>query len=108
MNAPSFPADFDNRSTQAINSMGVTSMSSGKFSGKTAKRDYRKSFPAKWQQFMLAEFESPAHAAFEFGCDPSTAEGWFEGSHAPSGPFVGYAYSRWPERVAAFLQEKFA
>jgi hypothetical protein len=108
MNAPSVPVADQDCPAQAIINTGLTSMSPRKFSAKTAKREYRRSFPAKWQQFMISEFESPAHAAFEFGCDPSTAEGWFEGSHAPSGPFVGYAYSRWPERVAAFLQEKFA
>ncbi len=72
------------------------------------KRQYRRSFPERWQQFIASEFESPAHAAFEFGCDPDTAEGWFEGRHAPSGAFVGWAYARWPERVATYLSGVFA
>ena len=73
-----------------------------------AKREYRASFAEKWQTFMTSEFESAAHVAHEFGCDPSTAEGWFEGHHAPSGPFVGYAYARWPERAAAYLRGVFS
>ena len=86
-------------------------MSHRKFSAREARRqkmEYRASFAAKWQQFILEEFDCPATAAHEFGCDPSTAEGWFEGRHAPSGPFVGYAYDRWPERAATFLRGVFA
>lgn len=95
-------------SSQVNNSTGQSGMSQGKFSAREkrrAKQKYRADFAAKWQRFILDEFDCPATAAHEFGCDPSTAEGWFEGRHAPSGPFVGYAYARWPERAFAYLAE---
>lgn len=106
--APSVPLVASVGPSQANINTGFAMKSSPKFSARQDKREYRRSFASKWQQFMLNEFESPAHAAFEFGCDPGTAEGWFEGSHAPSGPFVGYAYSRWPERVSNYLRGVFA
>lgn len=86
-------------------------MSQGKFSRRDARKEktaYRADFKKKWQDFMQGEFEGPAQVAFEFGCDPDTAEGWFEGLHAPSGPFVGYAFTRWPDRAAAYLRGVFS
>lgn len=81
-------------------------MTSPKFSAREArlaKRSYRADFAEKWQRFMQTEFDCPATAAHEFGCDPGTAEGWFDGRHAPSGPFVGYAFMRWPQAAFAYL-----
>lgn len=81
-------------------------MSSRKFSAREARRAkmaYRATFKEKWRDFVRSEFESPAEVAHEFGCDPSTAEGWFEGHHAPAGPFVGYAFREFPERAFAYL-----
>lgn len=66
--------------------------------------DYRTNFKDRWQAFMRGEFEGPAEIAFEFGCDYGTAEGWEEGRNGPSGPFVGLAYARWPEKAAAYLR----
>jgi hypothetical protein len=72
-------------------------MSTGTFSGKlsasTDVRTYRQHFAEVWRDFIVAEFESPAHVAFTFKVDPSTAEKWWAGSHAPQGWVVGRAMS---------------
>ena len=86
-------------------------MSSGKLTkNRKSKRQesmaWRKNFIRRWSNFINSEFEGPAHTAFEFGCDYSTAEGWHDGLNGPSGPFVGLAYQRWPDRADAHLREQ--
>lgn len=78
-------------------------VSPGKFSAKRAALTYRQHFAACWQRFVIANFESPEHAAMVFGVDASTARKWWEGSHAPSGFAVGYAYALSPEAASAAL-----
>jgi hypothetical protein len=77
--------------------------SSGKFSAKRRALTYRQHFAAAWQGFVRENFETPEHAAVVFGVDASTARKWFEGSHAPSGFAVGYAYALAPEAAAQRL-----
>ena len=93
-------------------------MSSRKFSGgfsasnlakpgRSAKAEvlsYRMMFAARWQRFIRANFDSPEHAAVAFGVDGSTAKKWWEGSHAPSGFAVGYAYDRFPAEALTPLR----
>lgn len=55
---------------------------------------YRQFFALRWSRFIRTNFESAEHAAHVFGVDGSTAKKWWEGSHAPSGFAVGYAYAR--------------
>lgn len=74
--------------------------------GKSSKRQaltYRHQFAAAWSQFVRESFDSPEHAAFVFGVDGSTARKWWEGSHAPSGFAVGYAFSLAPAAASRFL-----
>ncbi|WP_246022239.1 hypothetical protein [Pararhodobacter zhoushanensis] len=74
--------------------------------GKSSKRQaltYRQHFAEAWSQFLRASFDSPEHAAHLFGVDGSTARKWWEGSHAPSGFAVGYAFSLAPDAASRFL-----
>lgn len=71
---------------------GIKGMSPGKFSHKRQALTYRQHFAACWSQFVREHFDSPEHAAMVFGVDASTSRKWWEGSHAPSGFAVGYAY----------------
>lgn len=80
-------------------------MFSGKFSQKRQALSYREMFVARWQAFVVENFDSPEHAAMVFGVDASTARKWFDGQHAPSGFAVGYAYQHYPEQAAAHLRE---
>ncbi len=71
-----------------------------------SKRSYRASFRDDWHRFIRSEFEGVAHVAHEFGCDPGTAENWWEGRNAPLGAFVGYAFNRWPAVALSYLTVK--
>ena len=96
----------------------ISSASNGKFSGKFSETfpgqgalsvqeevlSYRHFFALRWQRFVNENFTSPEHAALVFGVDGSTAKKWFDGSHAPSGFAVGYAYERFPNEARAALQ----
>lgn len=66
-------------------------MSSRKFSERRAVLSYRQTFAVVWQRFVLANFDSPAHAAHVFQVDPTTAENWWEGRNAPQGWVVARA-----------------
>jgi hypothetical protein len=77
-----------------------------KFSPKRQALTYRQLFAAKWQAFIVENFDSPEHAAMVFGTDASTAQKWFAGKHAPSGFAVGYAYDQFPTEAAAHLREQ--
>ena len=80
-------------------------MFSGKFSQKQRARSYRQMFVAKWQAFITENFDSAEEVGAIFGVDASTARGWIDGEHAPSGFAVGYAYQHYPEQAAAHLRE---
>lgn len=67
--------------------------------------NYRAFFRHRWQAFIRANFESPAHVAHVFGTDPATAANWWMGSNAPSGFAVGYAYQHFPTEAAETLRE---
>ena len=76
-------------------------MSYGKFSSKRDALTYRQHFAARWSMFIRENFDSAEHAAMVFGVDGSTAKKWWQGSHAPSGFAVGYAYEHLPEATAS-------
>ncbi|MDE0590441.1 hypothetical protein OU789_10930 [Halocynthiibacter sp. C4] len=76
-------------------------MSPRKFSERSAVLSYRQHFAIVWQQFIQDNFESPAHVAHVFKVDPTTAEKWWAGSHAPQGWVVGQAMSNPSTRDAA-------
>ncbi len=78
--------------------------SPGEFSAKGAAMAYRQFFAVRWAEFVRANFDSPEHAAMVFGVDGSTARKWWEGSHAPSGFAVGYAFEHFPGQVARALR----
>lgn len=79
-------------------------MSYGKFSAmKREAQTYRQHFAKAWQRFILDNFDGPEHVALVFGVDSSTARKWYEGSHAPSGFAVGYAYHLSPDQAAQHL-----
>lgn len=92
--------------------------SNGKFSGKFSESfpghgrlseqekvlSYRHFFALRWSRFVNENFDSPEHAALVFCVDGSTARKWFDGSHAPSGFAVGYAYEHFPDQARAALQ----
>lgn len=78
--------------------------SSGKFSAKRTALSYRQHFALRWSRFLHEHFESPEHVAHLFGVDGSTARKWWDGSHAPSGFAVAYAYERFPEEAASSLR----
>lgn len=82
-------------------------MSPRKFSApsRRAALTYRQAFAARWQKFIMENFQSPEHAALVFGVDGSTARKWWEGGHAPSGFAVGMAYEHFPAEAAASLKE---
>lgn len=98
--APSYSSE-QVHSPQVNSSMGVNSMSSGKFSGRREVLSYRQHFAAVWQRFVTENFDSPAHAAHVFQVDGSTAEKWFRGLNAPSGWVVGKAIADPDMRAAA-------
>lgn len=77
-------------------------MSPGKFSKRRALT-YRQQFAAQWSQLIRDSFDSPEHAAAIFGVEGSTARKWWEGSHAPSGFAVGYAFALVPDAASRFL-----
>lgn len=66
-------------------------MSPRKFSGRDEVYTYRQSFAAIWQSFLHNNFESHVEAAFYFRVDPTTAEKWWAGGHAPQGWVIGKA-----------------
>lgn len=70
---------------------GVSSMSPRDFSAKTDVLTYRQHFAMIWRDFIMSNFESPAHVAHVFKVDPTTSEKWWAGSHAPQGWVVGRA-----------------
>lgn len=82
---------------------GIGGTSPGRFSQKRDALTYRQHFAACWALFIRENFESSEHAAVVFGVDASTARKWWEGSHAPSGFAVGYAYAKAPEAAARHL-----
>lgn len=77
-------------------------MSSRIISAKSETLTYRQFFAVRWQRFVKANFESPAHAAMVFRVDPSTAENWFAGTNAPQGWVVGRAIDH-PELGSAVI-----
>ncbi len=77
--------------------------SSGNNSERQRARSLRATFKDDWQAFIRSEFEDAADVAYKFGCDPDTAENWFEGRNSPQGPFVRWAFLKWPERAAVYL-----
>lgn len=98
------PHSFEqNHSSQIDTCSRGTRMSPVKFSAKSKALSYRQMFAARWSHFITSNFESPEHAAMVFGVDGSTARKWFEGSHAPSGFAVGYAYVNYPDEAAQVL-----
>lgn len=76
-------------------------MSPRKFSERREVLTYRQHFAALWQRFLHDNFESHTEAAFYFKVDPTTAEKWWSGSHAPQGWVVGRAISDHALRDAA-------
>lgn len=82
---------------------GAGGTSPGKFSQKRDALTYRQHFAECWRRFIRENFESSEHAAVVFTVDASTARKWWEGSHAPSGFAVGYAYAKAPEAAARHL-----
>ncbi len=91
----------------AAASNGKFSESFPSFTGVTVQNEvlsYRTFFAARWQRFLHANFASPEHAALVFGVDGSTAKKWWDGSHAPSGFAVGFAYDRFPNEARVALQ----
>lgn len=78
-------------------------MSPGKYSPKRQALTYRQHFAACWSRFIRENFDSPEHAAMIFGVDASTSRKWWEGSHAPSGFAVGYAFALAPLAAAQHL-----
>jgi hypothetical protein len=79
-------------------------MSPRKFSHRAKVLTYRQHFAARWSDFVRSNFESPEHAAMEFGVDGSTAKKWWAGTHAPSGFAVGYAYEHFGMQAADTLK----
>ncbi|MGS4985015.1 hypothetical protein SAMN05444149_105405 [Pseudosulfitobacter pseudonitzschiae] len=79
-------------------------MSPRKFSHRAKVLTYRQHFAARWSDFVRSNFDSPEHAAMEFGVDGSTAKKWWAGSHAPSGFAVGYAYEHYGMQAASTLK----
>ena len=77
--------------------------SSGKLAERQKAKSLRATFKDDWQAFVRSEFEDVTHVAYEFGCDPDTAENWFEGRNAPQGSFVRWAFFKWPSRAAKYL-----
>lgn len=75
----------------------------GKLSERQKARTLRASFKEDWQHFICSEFEDVTEVAYEFGCDSDTARAWWNGDNAPQGPFVRWAFWKWPERAAAHL-----
>lgn len=65
---------------------------------------YRHFFALRWSRFINDNFHSPEQVAMVFGVDGSTARKWFDGSHAPSGFAVGYAYEHFPQAAQSALQ----
>ena len=112
--APIHPA----HAPQGAVSRRISAASNGKFSGKFSESfpqrsgvmaqdgvlSYRHFFAARWSRFICENFASPEHAAMVFGVDGSTAKKWWEGSHAPSGFAVGYAYEHFPAQARGALQ----
>ena len=78
------------------------SMSSRKFSQRRDTLTFRQHFAVVWQQFIVENFDSPAHAAHVFQVDYTTAGNWWTGRNAPSGWVVGRAIAD-PETRAAVL-----
>lgn len=67
-------------------------MSSGRFSGHRRRAlQFRATFAHRWGVFIRENFDSAEHVAAVFAVDGKTARNWWEGSHAPSGAFVGWA-----------------
>lgn len=101
--APSFSPAVSVGSARPRNSTGIKGMSPGKFSPKRKAMTYRQHFAASWSSFIRECFDSPEHAAMVFGVDASTSRKWWEGSHAPSGFAVGYAFAMNPDAAAHHL-----
>lgn len=80
--------------------MGTSSL---KLAERQKAKSLRATFKDDWQAFVRSEFEDVTHVAYEFGCDPDTAENWFEGRNAPQGSFVRWAFLKWPIRAAKYL-----
>ena len=76
-------------------------MSSPKFSGRRDVLTYRQHFAIVWQQFIVENFDSPAHAAHVFQVDATTAANGWMGLNAPSGWVVGRAIADPATRPAA-------
>lgn len=76
----------------------------GRGSPREAVLTYRQFFAARWSRFIRANFDSPEQAADAFGVDGSTAKNWWDGSHAPSGFAVGYAYQNFAPEALQPLQ----
>ncbi len=68
-------------------------MSCQKNSARREVLNYRQHFAFMWRDFIVANFDCPAHAAMVFKVDPSTAENWFAGTNAPQGWVIGRAIS---------------
>lgn len=76
---------------------------SGKLSERQMARCLRTTFREDWKTFLHSEFEDPIDVAHNFACDPDTANNWWEGLNSPQGPFVRWAFLKWPERAALHL-----
>lgn len=97
---PDYPSQHDH-SAPAHHDAAGAGTSSGKFSDRRAVLSYRQHFAAVWQRFVVANFDSPAHAAHVFQVDASTADNWFRGTNAPSGWIVARAVADPATRDAA-------
>ena len=90
-------------SSQVQHRTGTKGMTSGKLAERQKAKSLRATFKDDWQAFVRSEFDDVTHVAYEFGCDPDTAENWFEGRNAPQGSFVRWAFFKWPSRAAKYL-----
>ena len=117
-NSPNSPQIHPAHAPQGAVSRRISAASNGKLSkgfpenfpgrGQLSQQEqvlsYRHFFALRWSRFVQDNFASAEHAAVVFGVDGSTAKKWFDGSHAPSGFAVGYAYERFPNEARAALQ----
>lgn len=70
-------------------------MSDKKLTGELSAHEdaltYRQFFAARWRDFIRENYQSPAHVAFVWRVDPTTARNWWDGMNAPQGWVVARA-----------------
>lgn len=80
-------SDSAARKSPRINPLNIVR----KFPDRAEVQSFRRVFCEVWQEFIHAEFESHVEVALYFKVDPTTAEKWWAGSHAPQGWVIGRA-----------------